>query len=101
MCSESEAIEELERFVNVLCYLLHVRRQGSFLQKLATTNRARMRNSSMKLSVIDELELASEGGTAISTSKWIDRSMESRVHVEMLFLRKTLTAILRRRNANY
>lgn len=73
---------------------LHMRRQRTFLQKLATTNGARMWNSSVKLSMIDQLELAGEGGSAVSASERIDRAVEPRMHVQVLLLSETLAAVL-------
>lgn len=69
-------------------------RQRSFLQEFPSAHRARMWHASMKLSVIDELELSSECSAAVSASEGIDGSVESRVHVEMLLLRETLAAVL-------
>lgn len=78
--------------------LLHVRCQRSFLQEFPTADRARVRDTSVKLAVIDELEFSGERGAAVSASERIHRSMESRVHVQVLLLREALAAILRFKN---
>lgn len=77
-----------------MIHLLHMSRQRALLQEFSTANCARMRDSTVKLSVIDELEFTCECGTAVSASEGIDGSVETRVHVQVLFLCKALTTIL-------
>lgn len=55
----------------------------------------------MEFSVIDKLEFASESRATIVASEWIDRAMETRVHIKMLLLSKTFTAILIRNKLQF
>jgi hypothetical protein len=71
-----------------------MRCQCSFLQELATTHGARVRYPTMELSMIDELEFTSECSPAVIASKRIDRTVETRVHIQVLFLSETFSAIL-------
>jgi hypothetical protein len=71
-----------------------VSRQRSLLQELPAADSARMWHTSVKLSVVDELELSGECRAAIGTGEGIHGSVEARVHVQVLLLSETLAAFL-------
>lgn len=74
--------------------LLHMSRQCSLLQELTTTNGTRMWNTTVQLSVIDQLELSGKCGSTVCTRKRVDGAVETRVHVQVFLLSETFAAIL-------
>jgi hypothetical protein len=75
--------------------LLHVSRQSALLQELSSTDSARVWNTAVQLSVIDQLEFTSKCCATVAARKWIHGAMESRMHVQVLLLRKTFATILK------
>lgn len=71
----------------------HVGDQCPLLQELFAANGAGMRNTSMYPTVIDQLELSRKRGPTVAANERIDRSVEPRVHNQMVFLGKTLAAL--------
>lgn len=68
--------------------------QCSLLQKLLSANSARMWHTTVNASMIDQLKFSRKCCATIRTDKWIERTVESRMHNQMVFLCKTLTALI-------
>lgn len=72
----------------------HMRCQGALLQELLAAQGTRVRDASVQLAVVDQLELARERRTAVGAHERIDRTVEPRVHHQVFLLGETLAAVL-------
>lgn len=90
MCCElglcAETFAAVQARVRRVCVLTHVSHERSLLEEFLATDRALVGHTTVQLSVINQLELSRKRRAAILTDEGIQRSVETRVHHQMLLL---------------
>lgn len=72
----------------------HVSGQCSLLEELLPAQGTRMWNTSVQFTVVHQLKFTREGSTTVRAHERIQRTVEPRVHDQMLLLGKTFATVL-------